>query len=104
MVDVITKIKTAEESAEETRRTARREAAQLKEDAAQNGRNLLESEALRATKEYGAILEQAEKKASLHLEQSHSESAQACDQLKDTAKSKMDSAAKFIVERIVDSL
>lgn len=104
MVEVIAKIKTAEENADELRKTARRTAAQMKEDAVSRGKQLLDSEGQRAARESAEILEKAEKNAKTLLEQSNGESLQLCGELKAAAKGKMDDAAKFIVERIVDSL
>lgn len=104
MVEVITKIKTAEENAEELRKTARRTAAQMKEDALSRGKQLLDSEGQRAAKESAEIMAKAEEQAKAYLQESHESSRQLCDELAGAAKAKMDEAAKFIVERIVGSL
>lgn len=104
MVEIIAKIKTAEENAEEIRRAARREAARLKEEAAGKGRQFLENEASSAAKEAAEIIQAAEDRAEQHLEKVGVQSNQTCQQLKAAAEGKMEKASKFILERIVDSL
>ncbi|MGI6404595.1 MAG: hypothetical protein ACOX0K_10410 [Oscillospiraceae bacterium] len=104
MVEVINKIKEAEDNAEEIKKQARRAAAQIKEEAFVSGRRLLDEKNQMAMEESAAILEKAQAQAKEQLEHSRKESEQLCQELKTSANAKISQAAKVIVERIVDSV
>lgn len=104
MVEVIQKIKTAEENAEELRKTCRRTAAQMKEDATAQGKQDLERRTRKAAEDSADILGRADAAAAEYLAESHEKSQAICDEVTAAARANLDKAADFIVERIVGSL
>ncbi|MDR2909280.1 MAG: hypothetical protein LBU86_05310 [Oscillospiraceae bacterium] len=104
MVEVIQKIRTAEENAEEMRKACRLAAAQLRDDAAEDGRRLVERRAADAAAESASILGRAERESAARLDEARQESKNLCDELSGAAGARLERAADFIVERIVGGL
>lgn len=104
MVEVVGKIKEAETQAEELKKQARQQAAQLKDDAVAAGKRLLDDETKRAQQAAALLLSRANADMETHLASVAEQSAQQCSQLSSGAKANVDKAAKFVVERIVNSL
>ncbi len=104
MVEIVTQIKTAESQAEDIRRAARNQAKQLSDETIANAKTAAEAEGQKAIGQAANIVTNAEKEAADLVAASLAQSKEACDQLLAGATSKMDKAATFIVERIVQGL
>ncbi len=104
MLDVINRIKLAEENAEELRKTARRTAAQMREDAARQSKELLDDRAAQTAAQAAELQREADLKAGEYLARARQENEEACRALKEQAMRHMEEAARFIVERVVNAL
>jgi F0F1-type ATP synthase membrane subunit b/b' len=104
MLEVINRVKLAEENAEELRKTARRTAAQMREDAARRGKELLDERTMQTVAQTARLQNEADARAGEYLARARQESGEACRVLKETAARNLDEAARFIVERVVNAL
>lgn len=104
MVEIVTQINSAEEQADEIRKSARLQARQMLEEAVAAGKALVESESRRAAEKAAEAVSAAGSKAQAYLDENAGKAAAESGALSDKAKARMQKAASFIVERIVAGL
>jgi len=104
MVEVVSQIKSAEEQADEIRRTGKQRVRQLRDAAEAEGKRLVESESQKAARKAAQLVSDAQAKAQAYLEEHAAQSAGDCEQMRAQAGTRVEKAAAFIVERIVESL
>lgn len=101
MLEIVTKIKEAEQEAEQMKKQAWSNAALQKQQAQEKGKELVSNSKAKAVAEAGEIILKAEQEAAALLEQSRADTKTQCDALKAKADQCMEQAAGLIVERIV---
>lgn len=104
MLDVLNKVKEAEDQAQNQITRAVQEAAAAKADAQKQGKALLEMQKQKATKQGQELILQAQKQAEEMLKTADAASLEESEKLLSTAQQKLPQAANLIVERIVNTL
>ena len=101
MLEVLTKIKEAEEEAQKRVVQAQQEASALRSDAQKQGKTYLDQAKLAGHQEAQSLVKEARQKSQAQLEAADARSRQECQQLLELAQSRIERAADLIVERIV---
>lgn len=104
MLDVLSKVKQSEETAQQLLNEAQQKAAALRADAQKQGKINLDnakSEALKLSEE---IVSKARQDAQTQLEHSKTTSENECKAMEEKSRQKLTAAASLIVERIVNTL
>lgn len=101
MLDVINKIKQAEQEAENIKKQAQQQASATQAQAQKQGKQLLQDEKTAAATRAEERIALAEQQAADFLSANRQRVEQACETLRSNAQNRLNEAAKLIVERIV---
>lgn len=101
MLDVITKIKQAEQEAENIKKQAQQQASATQAQAQKQGKQLLQDEKSAAAAKAEERIALAEQQAADFLSANRQRVEHACETLRSNAQNRLNEAAKLIVERIV---
>ena len=101
MLDVITKIKQAEQEAENIKKQAQQQASATQAQAQKQGKQLLQDEKSAAAAKAEERIALAEQQAADFLSANRQRVEQDCEILRSNAQNRLNDAAKLIVERIV---
>ena len=104
MLDVLSKVKQAEEAAQQLIGHAQQDAAAIRADAQKQGKAILDNAKSDAARLSEEILSRARSDAQTWLENSKSASENECRTMAEKAQEKLTAAANLIVERIVNTL
>ena len=102
-LEAITKIRTVEDGAEQSKADAKAQAAKLVADAEREGRSLLQKGREQSAGVSAKALQEAEEKAARRRDEILAQSGKDCQKLKAGAAARMDKAVQAILGRVVDS-
>lgn len=102
--EIMNQIVAAEEQAQSIRSGALAESKAAQAEAARQGRLLVENARKRGTETARSLLEEAEADARLIAQNAQAKAAEKADALRERNEKSVDSAARFVMERIVNSV
>jgi len=101
-IDAINKVSEQESRAEEMIANATAKAKQLVADAGRNGKNALEDAVARAESRVNELMKDAELSAANAAMEITAQAEAECEKLRTLAAGRMEKAAEFIVEKVVN--
>lgn len=104
MLDVLSKVRQSEESAQQILNDALQQAASIKADAQKQGKLLLDQAKSEASRLSEETIEKAKQDAQSQLENTRIASEFECSAMGEKSQQKLTAAANLIVERIVNTL
>ena len=102
-LEAITKIRTVEDGAEQSKADAKAQAAKLVADAEREGRSLLQKGRELSAGVSAKALQEAEEKAAKRRDEILAQSGKDCQKLKAGAAARMDKAVQAILGRVVET-
>ena len=104
MLDVLSKVKSAEDAAQQLLGDTQQKAAAIRADAQKQGKTILDNAKSDAARLSEEIVSRARSDAQSWLENSKSASENECKAMAERSQEKLTAAANLIVERIVNTL
>lgn len=104
MLDVLSKVKQAEDAAQQLLSDAQQKAVAIRADAQRQGKTILDNAKADAAKLSEETVSRAQQDAQVWLENSRASCENECKAMAESSREKLTAAANLIAERIVNTL